>query len=207
MLHFTPEPTELHRSRLDAVMNELLSSGARTVMDLGCGDGALLERLARQARFSKIVGIDRSIIALSTAEKALASDIAGGRAALMHAPFSQRQAGLEGFDAAAMVEAIEHLDPRELSALEHLLFRRYCPAMVLITTPNREYNPLYGLAPGALRHPEHRFEWTRAKFRAWAQGVAARNRYAARFQGVGAVDAALGAPSQMAVFTRSPAPG
>jgi hypothetical protein len=73
----------------------------------------------------------------------------------------------------------------------------------VVTTPNSEYNVRFeGLAPGSLRHRDHRFEWTRAEFEAWAGGVAERNAYAVRFLPVGTEDAEVGAPTQLAVFSR-----
>jgi hypothetical protein len=77
------------------------------------------------------------------------------------------------------------------------------PACVLVTTPNREYNARYpGLAPGAMRHPDHRFEWTRAEFAAWCADVAGEHGYRVRLDGIGDADARLGHPTQLAVFTR-----
>jgi len=113
-----------------------------------------------------------------------------------------RDKRLAGFDAAALVEVIEHLDPPRLAALERVLFEFARPHHVVVTTPNREYNALFPTLPaGAMRHGDHRFEWTRAEFNAWGEGAAARFGYEVRFEPVGPMDEKAGAPSQMAVFS------
>lgn len=190
-------PTDLHEERLDAVMQVLRESGAATVLDLGCGSGALLQRLAADPRFTRIVGIDQSLSALVEAEQALPAD---ARLSLQHGSFAVADAGLAGFDAAAMVETIEHVAPGHLSQVEKAVFAGLRPRVVVLTTPNRDYNEVLGLADGEVRHPGHRFEWGRAKFRSWAQGVADRNGYRVRCQDVGLADPLHGAATQMAVF-------
>jgi 3' terminal RNA ribose 2'-O-methyltransferase Hen1 len=197
--------SDLHEERLETVVAALLRSGAQSVLDLGCGPGELLIRLARQAQFQKIIGIDLSLEALLAAQALVQAplDEVGPRVSLLQASFTRPDARLEGFDAAALVETIEHIDPGRLSRLEHAVFSCYRPATVIVTTPNREYNVLHGMAEGALRHPDHRFEWDRTRFRGWAFGVARRNGYAVQFQEIGEADPLLGASTQMAVFTRA----
>lgn len=101
------------------------------------------------------------------------------------------------------VETIEHIDPHRLSQVERAVFRGYQPRTVVVTTPNREYNVLHGMGEAAMRHPDHRFEWTRAKFRAWSLGVARRNQYAVAFADIGDGDVLLGSSTRMATFTIS----
>ena len=111
---------------------------------------------------------------------------------------------LKGFDAAAVIEVIEHLDAERLPAFEAAVFDHARPRAVIVTTPNREYNVLFdGMKPDAMRHPDHRFEWTRAEFRHWAESVALAHGYAVRFEGIGNEDATHGHPTQVAVFTRA----
>jgi 3' terminal RNA ribose 2'-O-methyltransferase Hen1 len=187
------------------VLRELLQCGARSVLDLGCGGGELLLRLAREAQFDRIVGIDISPDALRDARALLQAEpgALAGRVDLVEASFAVPDARFAGFDAAAMVETLEHIDAHRLSSVELAVFGSYRPATVVVTTPNSEYNPIHGTPPGSFRHPDHRFEWTRAKFRSWARGVAGRNGYRVAFGDIGEPDAEVGSSTQMAVLTRA----
>lgn len=198
-------PLRLHAQRHEAVVETLLAAGARRVLDLGCSTGRLLQRLAQEPSLEEVVGMDVSTRALEIARARLHLERrpAARRPAirLLHGSLIYRDARLSGFDAAAVVEVIEHLDPVRLEAFEQVLFEHARPALVLLTTPNREYNVLFdGLTDGALRHRDHRFEWRRDEFEGWAGAVAARYGYEVSFRAVGPVDERLGAPSQMAIF-------
>lgn len=197
----------LHEERLDTVTRYLLESGATSVLDLGCGRGELLQRLVCEPQFNCIVGIDIDQGALWEARDSLGLAAAGnvGRVQVRYGSFDESDPGLAGFDAAALVETIEHIDPRRLSRVEDSVFSIMRPGVVLITTPNQEYNLLHGLEPGRRRHPGHRFEWTRAKFQLWARGVAVRKRYRVEFIGVGLPDPLRGSSTQMACLTASTA--
>lgn len=190
--------TPHHEQRLRGVADVVRASGARTVLDLGCGDGDLVTRLATQPRIERIVGVDLCRDALGRLQARLAA-LNGGTAArvdLVHGSITDGGAALRGFDCALLVETIEHTDPERLSLLERAVFGGMRPRTVVITTPNADLNPLLGVPAHRLRHPDHRFEWGRARFRRWSQGVAERNGYAA-------ADAELaGGVSQMAVFAR-----
>ena len=114
-----------------------------------------------------------------------------------------RDRRLEGFDAAAVVEVIEHLDEPRLAAFERVLFECARPPRIVITTPNAEYNVRFATLPaGQMRHKDHRFEWTRAQFETWAHAVAERFGYTVTFKPIGTWDDEVGAPTQMGVFTR-----
>lgn len=201
------KPIRLHELRLDTVAERLKLLGARKVVDLGCGSGKLLKRLMAEKQFDDILGIDVSAGCLENAERRLRLDRLSerqrARIRILHGTLTYRDRRLEGFDAAALVEVIEHLDPDRLAALERVVFEFARPHHVLVTTPNREYNQLFeGMAPGTLRHADHRFEWTREEFAGWAKPVAGRFGYAVEFSGLGEAHEAHGAPSQMAVFSR-----
>ena len=200
---FEPATSELHEERLNAVVRQLLLSGAGTVADLGCGSGDLLLRLLPHPRFSRIFGIDTDVPALNSARRALGSspDATSKRISVQYGSFEVFQPALSGFEAATMVETIEHIDPRRLSMVEHVVFGCMRPSTVLLTTPNQEYNRLLGLAPGEMRHVGHRFEWPRARFRQWVSGVAKRNRYTFRLIDVGTINSVHGGPTQMAIFS------
>ncbi|RUX35228.1 3' terminal RNA ribose 2'-O-methyltransferase Hen1, partial [Mesorhizobium sp. M7A.F.Ca.CA.002.09.1.1] len=106
-------------------------------------------------------------------------------------------------DVAVLVEVIEHLDEDRLPLIERVVFGETAPKTVIVTTPNADYNALFpNLAPGAFRHPDHRFEWSRVRFEAWAARIGKAYGYSAAFSDIGAVHPVLGAPTQMAVFTR-----
>ena len=172
------------------------------MLDLGCGSGALLKRLASEPRFTRIVGLDASYDALAEAERWLDDEplAARERITLLHESFTMRSVALQGYDAAAMVETIEHIPPRLLSRVEGAVFGFAAPATVVITTPNHEYNARLGRPEGSYRHPDHEFEWTRVKFRSWASGIAERNGYRVEFGGIGPSDPLLGAPTQAGIF-------
>jgi 3' terminal RNA ribose 2'-O-methyltransferase Hen1 len=197
----------LHERRLEAVLAVLQASGAKRVLDLGCGEGKLLRLLAADARFTEVVGVDVSARHLEIARLRLdrqrLPDSLKDRVKLLHGALTYRDARIEGFDAAAVVEVIEHLDPPRLGAFERVLFGCAKPGLVVLTTPNREYNVRFeGLPAGKFRHADHRFEWTRAEFAWWCAGVCSRHAYTVRIDPLGDADAEVGAPSQMAVFTR-----
>ncbi|HYG96545.1 MAG TPA: 3' terminal RNA ribose 2'-O-methyltransferase Hen1, partial [Solirubrobacterales bacterium] len=208
-----PEPEQqleqrvsLRDRRLEAVEAVLKESGARRVLDLGCGSGALLGRLLRDG-YEEVVGVDVSVRALEQAARRLKLDEMHDdqrrRIALLHSPLTYRDKRLAGFDAAALVEVIEHLDPPRLAAVEQNVFGSARPATVVVTTPNSEYNVRWeGLAEDDFRHSDHRFEWTRAEFAEWAAAVADRHGYGVRHLPVGDEDPEVGPPTQMAVFNR-----
>lgn len=192
----------LHDERLDAVVGVLRAGGAATVLDLGCGPGDLLLRLAREPAFRRVVGVDLSSEALAVAAQRLrdAGHPGDGPVALLHASFAVPDPRLAGFDAAVLMETIEHIEPDRLSTVERATFGACRPGRVLVTTPNREWNHLLGVPEGRFRHPDHRFEWPRAKFATWARGVARRNGYRVSFAGIGPAHPLIGSPTQMAVF-------
>ncbi|MFI6999004.1 3' terminal RNA ribose 2'-O-methyltransferase Hen1 [Nocardia sp. NPDC050175] len=200
--------TSLAVIRRAAVRAALHEVGARRVLDLGCGEGTLLRELLSDKAFTEIVGVDVSMRALHIAERKLRLERLPERVAqrltLRQGALTYTDARLRGYDAAVLMEVIEHVDLPRLGALEHSVFAGAAPGAVLVTTPNAEFNVRYEtLAAGTFRHVDHRFEWTRAEFAAWADRVAARYGYTVRFVPIGEADAEFGAPTQMAVFTKN----
>jgi 3' terminal RNA ribose 2'-O-methyltransferase Hen1 len=201
------KPLSLHEQRLAAVLGAVRASGARRVVDLGCGEGKLLRELLSDRQFEAVIGMDVSIRSLEAARERLKlehlPETQAARIQLIHGSLCYRDRRLEGFDAAVAVEVIEHLDPTRLSAFERVLFQFIRPKTVVLTTPNRDYNVKWeNVGTERLRHPDHRFEWSRVEFAGWAHGAGARHGYSIRSLPVGAEDEACGAPTQMGVFTR-----
>lgn len=196
----------LHQQRLSLVLEQLKSSKAETVLDLGCGEGKLLKMLLKEKQFSKIAGMDVSYNELIKAKDRLHWEEMAPkqreRIELFQGALTYKDKRLEGFDAAAIVEVIEHLDESRLQAFERVIFEFAKPKTVVVTTPNAEYNDLFeNMEAGSMRHTDHRFEWTRKEFEAWAKKVAEKNNYKVEFLPIGQEEEKVGAPSQMGIFT------
>ncbi|GGJ79308.1 3' terminal RNA ribose 2'-O-methyltransferase Hen1 [Pilimelia anulata] len=206
-----PVPVPLAPQRRAAVVAALRAAGGGSVLDLGCGSGALIADLVAHPEFTRITGTDVSVRELERAHRRLHPDRVPerqrGRVTLLQSALTYRDERLRGYDAAVLMEVVEHVDPPRLPALAAAVFGDARPATVVVTTPNAEYNVRYpGLAAGAFRHPDHRFEWTRPQFAEWADAVARRYGYRCRIEPVGPADPDLGPPTQLALFTAADAP-
>ena len=198
-------PISLNQKRIGLVVDTLRGLGASSVVDLGCGEGRLLAALLREKSVTRVVGLDVSMRALDIAEERLKLDrlppAVRGKVELMHGSLTYRDRRLTGFDCATAIEVVEHLDLGRLAAFSRVLFEFARPKAVIMTTPNAEYNAKFEkLAAGQFRHPDHRFEWTRAEFQNWATNIASKHGYRVGFHGIGEEDPVLGAPTQLAVF-------
>jgi 3' terminal RNA ribose 2'-O-methyltransferase Hen1 len=201
------KPISLAEQRMGAVMAALRSSGAKRVLDLGCGEGRLLRELLNDRSFAEVVGMDVSHRALEIASRKLRLEdlpaMQKQRIRLLHGSLTYKDKRLAGYDAATVVEVIEHQDPARLAAFERVLFEFARPQTVVVTTPNVEYNVKFETLPaGIMRHKDHRFEWSRAEFRSWADTIVERFGYSVRFVPIGPEDPILGSPTQMGIFTR-----
>lgn len=194
----------LHEERLGAVIGAIRDMGARSVLDLGCGDGDLLMRLAGAPGIERITGVDLSLPAIEQLRAKLQAQIrtrpGGAKIDLIQRSMIEPDPALAGFDCAALVETIEHLDPAHLSKLERALFGVFRPGAVIVTTPNAEFNTLLGVPPGRFRRHDHMFEWDRARFKRWAEAAAAKGGYTVVCSDIGGRHHALGGASQMALF-------
>jgi 3' terminal RNA ribose 2'-O-methyltransferase Hen1 len=196
----------LNERRMQAVMAAVDGLRASSVIDVGCGEGRLLKQLLPMKGISRLTGMDVSHRSLQVARERLELErmprMLQDKLSLLHGSLMYRDARLNGYDMATIVEVIEHLDASRLGMFARVVFEFARPKAVLVTTPNREYNVRFASLPAdRFRHPDHRFEWTRAQFEDWARQQAQRFNYAVRFEGIGDVDASFGAPTQMAVFT------
>jgi 3' terminal RNA ribose 2'-O-methyltransferase Hen1 len=201
-------PLRLNDRRLQRVVEVLRDAGVRSVLDLGCGSGRLIQLLLKDRQFDRIVGVDASTRELEIAHERLNLDRLPERqrerVTLLHGALTYRDKRLAGFDAAASVEVIEHIDPPLLDAFATALFGAARPKTVVLTTPNVEYNARFeALNSDKLRHADHRFEWTRAEFESWSRRVAEQFGYQVRVEGIGDPDPVLGPPTQMGIFTWS----
>jgi 3' terminal RNA ribose 2'-O-methyltransferase Hen1 len=201
------ERVSLRDQRLGSVLSVLRAADAHRVLDLGCGPGTLLKALMKEPGVTEVVGVDVSSRALDVAARRLHLDTMApnqrDRLRLLQGSLTYRDRRLSGFDAAVLMEVVEHLEPERLEALERSVFAEAAPTTVIVTTPNIEYNVRFESLPSdRLRHRDHRFEWTRVEFRSWADGVAERNRYRVRYLPVGEDDPEVGPPTQLAVFAR-----
>jgi 3' terminal RNA ribose 2'-O-methyltransferase Hen1 len=203
----TREPLAIQRR--EAILAILRELGARRVGDFGCGSGVLTRALLGEKHIEKVVAVDVSVRALQLAARDLRLDQMPDRQRerlqIFQSALTYRDDRLAGLDAAVLMEVIEHVDPERLPALERAVFGSAAPGTVVVTTPNAEYNPQFaGLEPGAMRHRDHRFEWTRAQFRSWAQQTAGTHRYQVSFRPVGPEHPDAGPPTQLAVFRKEP---
>jgi len=196
----------LNNMRIGSVLAALKNSGAKRVIDMGCGEGALLRELIKEGQFTNITGLDVSHMVLKRANEKLRPDKAGestlNKLNLIQGSLTYKDSRFEGYDAACVIEVIEHLDIPRLTAFERVLFEFAKPPVVIITTPNRDYNTNYeNLKAGEFRHTDHRFEFSREEFRNWATNAAGKFGYKVDFSEIGIVDDNTGAPTQMGVFT------
>ena len=194
----------LQRLRISTVAEQLKRSGARRILDLGCGEGQLIDELLRDPAVTHVAGMDVSVSALAKATRKLRleemSHRQRARVSLFQGSLTYRDRRLTGFDAAALIEVIEHLDPWRMEFFEWNVFGDARPGTVIVTTPNAEYNVVYGGLPGgSLRHVDHRFEMTRMEFSEWARKVASRHGYSVEHSGIGAEQRGIGSPTQMGV--------
>ena len=201
------QPISLNEQCVAAVTEVIVGAGARRVLDLGCGQGKLVQALLKLSTIQQVVGVDMSYRALEIAGRRLHLESMAprqrDRAELLQGLLTNRDRRLQGFDAAAIVEVMEHLEPSRLGSFERVVFAYAHPALVVLTTPNVAYNVRFENLPvESLRYWDHRFEWTRLEFATWIRGVAERHGYEVVISGIGPIDAEVGSPTQMAVFSQ-----
>ncbi|HCA41863.1 MAG TPA: 3' terminal RNA ribose 2'-O-methyltransferase Hen1 [Bacteroidetes bacterium] len=195
----------LHIKRINTVVDKLIESGAKTILDLGCGEGKLIKQLLKHKQFNKITGMDVSYNELLKAKERLNyNDLPPKqkeRINLIHGSLTYRDKRLEGYDAAALIEVIEHLELSRLKSMERVLFEFAKPKLIIITTPNKEYNSIWEKLDSIdMRHKDHRFEWTRSEFLNWSINISKTYNYNSEIFPIGEEIENIGAPTQMAIF-------
>ena len=197
----------LNTTRLETVKRAVLESGAESVIDLGCGEGRLIELLLKEESIKKITGCDVSVLSLERASFKLRyrkmDQAQKDRLSLMQASLTYMDSRFSGHDCACLIEVLEHIDHSRLDAVERIVFEHISPKTVIVTTPNREYNAVYGIPENELRHRDHRFEWTREEFRKWTEKICEKYGYRCEINGIGDLSEQYGQPTQMGVFKKS----
>jgi 3' terminal RNA ribose 2'-O-methyltransferase Hen1 len=198
------KPISLNQQRMETVVAALKANGVQKIVDLGCGEGKLLKLLLKEPNFQEILGMDVTYRALEIAQERVLEKLPThqkSRLQLIQGSLTYRDARIAGYDAATVIEVIEHMELDRLTAFERVLFEFARPKIAIVTTPNIEYNVKFENLPlGKLRHPDHRFEWTRAEFQNWAQGVCNNYKYSVEFGSIGNIDPEVGSPTQMVMF-------
>lgn len=199
------KPISLNQQRMETVVAALKTNGVQRIVDLGCGEGKLLKLLLKEPTFQEILGMDVTYRSLELATERVLDRLPThqkGRLQLIQGSLNYRDARIAGYDAATVIEVIEHMELDRLAAFERVLFEFAQPRIAIVTTPNIEYNVKFDNLPAdKLRHPDHRFEWTRAEFQNWAKLIVDRYQYSVEFHSIGNVDPEVGSPTQMAIFT------
>ncbi|RZA27031.1 MAG: 3' terminal RNA ribose 2'-O-methyltransferase Hen1 [Proteobacteria bacterium] len=201
------KPPSLNDLRMRSVVETLKASNCSRVIDMGCGPGVLIKELLKDRQFTDILGVDVSPHALKRAKVRLGYDDLSEnqkkRLSLMQGSLVYNDKRFHGYDAIALVEVIEHIEPERLSTVERVLFEFSRPLTIIITTPNKDFNlSIKALGADRMRHRDHRFEWSAQEFQQWALGIAKQYGYSVRFQDIGRETIDSIAPTQMGVFTR-----
>ena len=197
----------LNTRRLEAVRSAVVESGATSVIDLGCGECKLTSMLLEEKQIKRVGAADVAVRALEKAKQNLRYDrmppYKKEKLTLMQASLTYKDPRFSGYDAACLVEVLEHLDPMRIPAFERVVFEFAVPHTVIVTTPNKEYNTNYEwLSEGNLRHNDHRFEWSRDEFAKWTEHICQTFGYTVERSEIGDVDEEFGAPTQMGVFRK-----
>lgn len=200
--------TPLNSQRMEAAKNAVIQSGAASVIDLGCGECRLTSLLLSEPQIKRVTACDVSVSVLEKAAQRLRiermAEYKKSKLTLMQASLTYRDDRFSGYDCACVIEVIEHIEPMRIPAFERAVFEFAAPRTVVLTTPNREYNANYrNLSETELRHGDHRFEWTRAEFKAWTEHICDNFGYVCKISGIGDADEEFGSPTQMGVFTKN----
>ena len=190
--------TSLNTMRYEAIVNQVKQLQHSIVIDMGAGEGKLTEQLAQIKTIDKLYAVDPSNAALMKMTKRFSDAEFSVTPTIQWGSLYYEEDNFRKADVFILCEVIEHINEDRLPQLMHLITDTYAPKSIIITTPNAEYNRVYELQQ--MRHDDHRFEWTRAQFKAWCSKVSPQ--YELHFEGIGVEHPAYGTPTQMCVMTR-----
>ena len=93
-----------HRRLTDWALSHVTIEEHFSILDVGCGGGKTIQRLAEQAVDGKVCGVDYSPASVATARRTNAAGIASGRVDIRHASVSALPFDGDSFDLATAVE-------------------------------------------------------------------------------------------------------
>lgn len=202
--HSKVNKENLNSLRVQAITNVLRQFKCKRVIDIGCGDGKLIKSLLSIPFFTQIVGMDVSSVELGRAKKKInyseLPEIQLERVKFFQGSLLYKDTRLLGYDALCLIEVLEHIEPDRLKMVENRIFKEINSSLVIVTTPNKEFNVKYEMKQNEFRHQDHRFEWDRDTFFQWCKKLSHTYDYQVNVSGVGQCDSKLGSPTQMAVF-------
>lgn len=205
----------LYKQRYFFVKNLVQQHKPKKVADLGFGDATLIWMLKYHHCIEHLVGVDTYAGSTSQWEISNLSPSVGDylvprdldlTITLYRGSAVQKDSRLVGFDLMTCIELIEHLDSEDLAKFPEVVFGYYSPRIIIISTPNSEFNPLFPAS--TFRHLDHKFEWNRIQFQTWASDVANLYNYSVEFTGVGSPPAGaehVGYCTQIGVFQKNEA--
>ncbi|XP_013405199.1 small RNA 2'-O-methyltransferase-like [Lingula anatina] len=202
----------LYRQRYLAVAEILRNRDIKKVLDIGCAECKFLRHLKNSVpSLESIAGldIDRALLEQNRyIMKPCLRDYVHKRptplkTSLFCGSIGAYDSRLLEFEAMILIEVIEHLESDTLERSTEVIFNQVKPALVVMTTPNAEFNVLFPDFSG-MRHWDHKFEWTRQEFNSWCLNLARLHGYTVEFGGVGEPPEGtdVGFCSQLAIFER-----
>lgn len=201
-----PPKVRLNDLRYEAIARKVGELEAKAgIVDFGSGEGKLSARLSSVPGVREILAVEPSAAARLRAMERFAK-LEGRPGAVVPEPVTGSlfyfDESLRGEDVMILCEVIEHIDEHRLDRVMDNIFSQYAPKTLIVTTPNKDYNTVYGMEQEEIRHADHRFEWGREAFSAWCSRWTEAFQYTAEITGIGEGSAEHGYPTQMAVFTR-----
>jgi len=183
--------------------------------DFGCAEGGFVTRLKKLPYLTTLYAVDISDSSLDECQERAAPipwDIIFGRfvsleLSVVKADITKNDPLFQNLDAITCIELIEHLPAEQLKCFPATVFGFFKPRIVIISTPNREFNVLFPtLKDGRFRHWDHKFEWTRDQFQPWCHDICKSYGYTVEFSGVGQTSDQtthhVGFCTQIAIFTQ-----